>query len=87
MQTKHKFVIWSCIRIKVRFPVNKSSLTLSLPDFRRHLSSVFMPQHRMMAGAYSFLVFHTWVRAYECTSFCTNLCTYLRMYVILLDSG
>ena len=47
---------------------------------------VFMPPHRihqMMSGAYSFLVFHTWVRAYECTSVYTNVCT----YVILLDSG
>ena len=25
-----------------------------------------MPPHRMMPGAYSFSVIHTWVRAYEC---------------------
>ena len=30
-------------------------------------------------GAYSFFVFpYTWVHAYECTSFSTNVCTYIR---------
>ena len=39
---------------------------------------IFMPPHRIKPGAYNFSVFHTWVRAYECASFCTNVCTYVR---------
>ena len=39
----------------------------------------FYALHRMMQGAYSFLVFHTWVCGYECTSFCTNVC--ICMYI------
>ena len=50
---------------------------------KRYELGIFMPPHRIMQVAYSFSVFGTWVCAYKCTSFCT----YVRMYVILLDSS
>ena len=40
-----------------------------------------MPPHWMMPGAYSFSVFSKWVYGYECTSFCTNVCTYVHMCI------
>ena len=39
----------------------------------------------MMPGAYIFFLFS--VRAYEWMSFCTNVCTYVHTYVILLNLG
>ena len=45
------------------------------------LSVDFYVPASVMQGTYSFSVFHTWVCAYECTSFCTNVSMYVYMYV------
>ena len=42
---------------------------------------LFMPPHQMMPGAYSFLVFPTWVRAYMHTNVCPSVRICVHTYV------